>query len=142
MDPAVIFKIANLLALIAWIFLVFGAPLLPKVFSVVRYAVPVVLSLFYILALVVADPVEGGGFGSLAAVSALFTSDWVILGGWIHYLAFDFFVGCWIVERSKQEGIPHWWIFMPLFFTFMFGPIGLLLFLMLLGFRKWRAQSS
>jgi hypothetical protein len=36
-----------------------------------------------------------GGFSSLAAVAELFSNQWLLLAGWVHYLAFDLFVGTW-----------------------------------------------
>lgn len=48
------------------------------------------------------------------------------LAGWTHYLAFDLFVGAWIVRESARLAVeprPY------LFFTLMAGPVGLLSFL-------------
>jgi len=74
-----------------------------------------------------------GGFGSLPEVMKLFTDRWVTLGGWIHYLAFDLFVGAWIVEAGQREGLAWWRVLPALPVTFMFGPAGLLLFVLLRG---------
>jgi predicted TIM-barrel fold metal-dependent hydrolase len=48
-----------------------------------------------------------GGFSTLTAVSQLFSNPWMLLAGWIHYLAFDLFIGAWEVRDSAQHGIPH-----------------------------------
>ena len=74
---------------------------------------------------------EDGGFGSLAEVKALFGVDALLLAGWIHYLAFDLFVGAWIVRDAQKEWISHWLVLPCLFFTLMAGPFGLLLYLVL-----------
>jgi len=140
MTPSELFSLVSTFALVAWLYLIAAARWTPRVFSFVRYAVPILFSLVYIVCLLVGDPVEGGGFRTLEGVAALFTSEWALLGGWIHYLAFDFFVGCWIVSRSKEEGIHHLWVVVPLFFTFLLGPVGLLLFLILLGVRRRRGM--
>jgi hypothetical protein len=50
------------------------------------------------------------------------------LAGWIHYLAFDLLVGIWEVRDSHERGVPHWLVIPCLFFTFMLGPIGFLLY--------------
>ena len=47
------------------------------------------------------------GFGSLAEITALFSVPELLLAGWIHYLAFDLFVGAWEVKDAQQEGINH-----------------------------------
>jgi len=51
--------------------------------------------------------------------------------GWIHFLAFDLFVGRWIYLTSRTENRSVWVMGPILFFTLMLGPVGLLMFLML-----------
>ena len=74
---------------------------------------------------------EGGGFGSLEGVSILFSNPLILTAGWIHYLAFDLFVGCWEVHDSQQKGISHWLVLPCLALTFMLGPTGLALYLII-----------
>jgi hypothetical protein len=69
-----------------------------------------------------------GGFGSIAQVRALFSNDWLLLAGWVHYLAFDLFVGSWQVRDAQKHKISHLLVIPGLILTFMFGPIGLLLY--------------
>ncbi len=71
---------------------------------------------------------EMDSFSSLANVKALFTQDGAVAAGWLHYLAFDLFVGAYVVKKSKEAGIPRLVYSLILPFTFMFGPIGYLLF--------------
>jgi hypothetical protein len=67
-----------------------------------------------------------GGFDSLANVQLLFTWEWTALAGWIHYLAFDLFMGAWIAQQTEMRGLPRL-ILLPLLpLTFLFGPMGLL----------------
>lgn len=140
MSPDQVFSIVNLTALLAWIYLIGVARWTPRVFDVMRNAIPIVFALVYLTCLFLGEPNEEAGYQSLTQVTAIFTQPWVIVGAWIHYLAFDFFVGCWILAKSKAEGIGQGWIVIPMIFTFMLGPVGLLLFLILLGFRKWTAS--
>ena len=58
----------------------------------------------------------------------LFDRDGLLAAGWLHYLAFDLFVGTWIARRAGQLGIAHVAILPVLALTFLFGPIGLLAF--------------
>ena len=74
-----------------------------------------------------------GGFGTLPEVMRLFTNRWVALGGWVHYLAFDLFAGAWIVSEGQRDGLPWWRVLPALPLTFLFGPAGLLLFVVLRG---------
>lgn len=143
MTPESVFKIANSIAFFSWIYLIVVARLTPSVFRIVRYAVPILFAIVYVTALSLSAPNEDAGFQTLAQVTSLFTRPWAVVGGWLHYLTFDFFVGCWILEKSQSEGIKHRWIVIPMIFTFLFGPVGLLLFLSLLGvFRKKRAIQT
>lgn len=142
MDASTAFPLANGFALLCWIFLIGPARWLPRAFRVMRYAVPLAFTVLYIACLLIAEPVEGAGFRTLEEVSKVFTRDWMILGGWVHYLAFDFFIGCWILDKSKQQNIAHWLILVPLALTFMFGPVGLSLFLILLGGIRWQRSKN
>jgi len=68
------------------------------------------------------------GFGTLDAVASLFTIRGLLLAGWIHYLAFDLFVGSWEVSDARANGIHHLLVVPCLLATFMAGPVGLVLY--------------
>lgn len=70
-----------------------------------------------------------GGFGSLSAVARLFENRYALLAGWVHYLAFDLFIGSWQVRDAGRHEIRQWLVVPCLLFTLMFGPVGLLLYL-------------
>lgn len=89
---------------------------------------------FLVYALGFTPPVEGASFNSLAGVMALFSSPLGVLTGWVHYLAFDLFVGAWEARDAHRRGVPHWLLLPCLVFTLMFGPFGLLLYLFVRGF--------
>lgn len=131
MTPDQLFQMANPLALLGWIALLLS-PLAPRAARVVAAAaIPLLLSLAY-AGLVLAFWWEApGGFGSLPEVQALFTHPHIALAGWLHYLAFDLFVGAWEVRTARDEGIPHWAVIPCLILTFLFGPAGLLAFAIL-----------
>jgi hypothetical protein len=69
-----------------------------------------------------------GGFSSLEDVRRLFADPYLLLAGWVHYLAFDLFVGAWEVRDAQRLGIPHLLVVPCLVLTFLFGPAGLLLY--------------
>ena len=54
-----------------------------------------------------------------------------LTAGWVHYLAFDLFVGGWIATRAAETGMHHALLVPVLLLTFLFGPAGLLLFALL-----------
>jgi hypothetical protein len=89
---------------------------------------PLALSISYSLSLAVGLGGEGG-FSSLPAVRQLFADDWALLAGWIHYLAFDLFIGAWIARHTERAQLSRLILIPILPLTFLFGPVGLLLFL-------------
>jgi hypothetical protein len=48
---------------------------------------------------------------------------------WTHFVAFDLFAGRWVYLDSRDRKIPVWLVSPILFFVLMFGPLGLLLYL-------------
>jgi len=136
-----VFSILNLTAMVAWLPLVF----LPRqrwATAVVPVAMPAVLAIIYVVLVVVALPGSDGGFSSLAGVRALFDNDWGLLAGWVHYLAFDLFVGGWQVRDAQRRGIPHLLMVPVLVFTFLFGPGGMLLYLAIRSLARGKATAA
>lgn len=120
------FAIANLLAVAGWIALIF-LPRWPRLIAFVRLGVIGLLSIAYAaLIFVFAAQAEGASFSSLAGVGALFALPPLLLAGWIHYLAFDLFVGTVIAERSDARGLSRILQAPILLATFLLGPIGYL----------------
>ncbi len=92
------------------------------------FAVLCALYLGLLVTGMVAGGAEGAGFDSLASVQAIFDSPWGALTGWVHYLAFDPFVGRWIRNDARDPGYA---LSPILVFTLMFGPVGLLAYIAL-----------
>jgi hypothetical protein len=130
MPDETLFDAANTAALVAWVTIIF----LPRTLMLRRLVQVLVIGglcvAYTVLIQVHFFGVSGGGFGSLAAVQRLFSSTQVALAGWLHYLAFDLFVGLWIAWRGDALGMSRWLQAPLLAATFTFGPIGLLLFAM------------
>ena len=124
-----IFSLTSTAAMVGWLCLVL-LPRYPLLISALRNGLIGALSLTYaVLIMLYFFRVEGGGFGSIAEVRALFMSDGGLLAGWVHYLAFDLFVGLWIAQEADRIGTSRLLQAPVLIATFMFGPIGLLIFL-------------
>jgi prepilin signal peptidase PulO-like enzyme (type II secretory pathway) len=123
-----IFSIANLIAMLSWIVLAVAPRWIVTRKIILSGAIPLLLSVAYLILIVLFFGKSEGGFGSLAEVMKLFTNEWAVLSGWIHYLAFDLFVGTWEVKDAQEKGISHWFVIPCLFLTFMLGPIGFLLY--------------
>ncbi|MBC7942674.1 MAG: DUF4281 domain-containing protein [Chitinophagaceae bacterium] len=126
-----LFSVANQAALLGWLVLA-AAPLLPRwrdrLWWLAGIGLPLLLSAAYLVLVASVWGAVEGGFGSLSAVRVLFQNDSMLLAGWLHYLAFDLFVGGWIVRSAREAGIPHLAVLPLLPATLMFGPVGFLLF--------------
>jgi hypothetical protein len=126
-----IFQMSNLLVIPFWLLMI----LLPHW----RWTQRIVSSLWIVLpaallyaALVVPDFL--GLLGELAnpsveSIAALLGTQEGATIGWAHFLAFDLFVGRWAYLDSRTHGFSAWLVSPILFFVFMFGPLGLLLYL-------------
>ena len=128
-----LFQAASTSALIAWGALIL-LPRWPLLVGTLRYGLLGALALLYVtLIFGYFFGVDGGGFNSIAEVRALFASDPVLVAGWVHYLAFDLFVGLWIAGRADAIGLSRFLQAPILIATFMFGPLGLALFYAILA---------
>lgn len=129
-DPDILFTLGSRLALIGWAVLIFLPRRIALLLAIPKFAIPVLLGLAYsgIMAARFFD--SGGGYNSIEEVRALFAHDEILVAGWLHYLAFDLFVGVWIAERSDAIGLPRLIQTVILAATFLFGPLGLVLFLL------------
>src|SRR5688500_7721587 len=135
LDPHLAFSLAGLLAIAGWLGLLLALivePARPVAWAAARIVVPAILAVAYMLLLWDGfGAAEGGGFGSIAEVRALFADDSALAAGWLHYLAFDLFVGAWIACDGLKRAVPRLLLVPCLALTFLFGPAGLLLYLML-----------
>lgn len=131
---ATLFMVANLIAMVLWAALIlarFLKPLRPVVDPVCGYVAPALFAAGYLVLLVLNFGGAQGDMGSLVGVQILFSQPNMMLVGWLHYLAFDLFVGGWIARTGDAEGVSPWLLAPILFFTLLFGPVGFLAFVLL-----------
>lgn len=131
------FSMVNLLALIAWAALIL-LPRWPALLSGVLYLGVGLLCLIYAAGLIgvvsglIPNPGGGGvDFTTIAGVRSIFASDAGVTIGWTHYLAFDLFVGLWIARDGDAKGVSRLVQAPILVATFMAGPLGLFVWLLL-----------
>ena len=132
MSPDTIFSICTWGVMPAWLLLAL-APRWPWTQRLVHALwIPLLLAPVYAWALVTVGPApEEAGFGSLRGVMLFFTVPKAALAGWLHYLAFDLFIGAWEVRDAGRREIPHLAVLPCLVLTLALGPIGLGLYLLL-----------
>lgn len=144
-----LFTFANIWAIAAWAALI----LLPRgdiIKALIFFPGIGLLCLTYsvLLVLLMTGTVNDGGGGgvggsvsltTIAGVRAIFGSDGGVVIGWIHYLAFDLFVGLWIARDGDNKAIARWIQVPVLLLTCVAGPVGLLVWLF---FREPAARRS
>jgi hypothetical protein len=132
LNPELIFELASSAAILGWLLLTIGIMVRPSALKRILLlvggrAVPILLCIVYLALLInYWGSAPGGNFGSLEGVAQLFSSRGKLLGGWLHYLAFDLFIGRWIIDdtiNGNRSRIP---MALTLPLTFLFGPVGLL----------------
>jgi Domain of unknown function (DUF4281) len=132
MTPDTIFSVCNSIAMIGWLLLIIISPFWFYTDKLLIGLVITLFSVIYIWLITLSfQPGDFEKFGTLDGVMSLFTNKTAVTAGWVHYLAFDLMVGIWIKKNSVKYGISHWLIIPCLLFTFMLGPVGLLLYLII-----------
>ena len=140
MAPEQAFTLASTAAMLGWLLLVGAVLAAPgKARKGLLWTggrlVPLLLAAAY-LALLMWHwrSAPGGHFGSLDGVATLFASRGKLVGGWVHFLAFDLFIGRWMIDDVLARRAPRWHLLPCLPLTFLYGPVGLLLHF---GLRRW-----
>ena len=138
MTPEQVFSVVNSIATASWIMLA----ILPRqrwvTATVTGVVVPLLFAVVYVGIVAATVGRTPGGFSSLAGVAALFSNPWVLLAGWIHYLAFDLLIGTWEARDARERGVPYLLLIPCLVLTFLFGPAGWLLYM---GVRLTKRRS-
>ena len=134
MTYAVLFDVVNASVLPAWALLILAPKWSWTQKLVHSMLYPLLLGAVYIGGMIMAamgHGAQGGGFTSIDGVRTLFSSDVGMIIGWTHYLVFDLFIGAWEARDARRVGFNHWLLIPCLLLTFMLGPIGLFLYLVL-----------
>ena len=128
MKAETVFQICNSAAPVGWLLMIVAPRWSWTKRLVLSGLFPLVFGLVYLTLIVLFFGKSEGDFGSLQGVAKLFENPFALTAGWVHYLAFDMFIGAWELNDSQKHGVPHAIMIPCLFFTFMLGPIGLILY--------------
>jgi len=139
MDSNTLFDLTSAIAACAWALMIFTPRWKYTQRAIQTIAIPGVLSVFYLGIVITHFSTGLPDFSSLREIRVLFSNDYMLLPGWIHYLSFDLVIGSWILTKSQAQGFSHWLVAPVLLLTFMMGPVGLLAFFILyyLKIREW-----
>lgn len=141
-SPEAVFSVGNSTALIGWVILLFLPRRFFPVVWIPHFVIPTLLGLAYAMLLLSSFGSTDGNFSSIEGVRSLFADDRALTAGWLHYLAFDLFVGSWIALEADKIGVPRI-IQAPIFLaTFMFGPVGLVIFMVLKTTAGWKTKRE
>jgi apolipoprotein N-acyltransferase len=132
MSPELQFQLVNIVPLPFWFLMIFlpgwwvtrrlmETHLAPALFALL-YAVLILPALPAILPMLASPP-------NLETIRNELTKPEGFVVAWIHYLAFDLFVGRWIYLDSRERGASVWLAGPCLFLTLMLGPLGYLCYL-------------
>jgi hypothetical protein len=141
---SLIFNFCNILILIAWGAIIISPQKKISEILISYPWIPLTLSLFYIYFIIISGGLMEADFSSLNGIVTLFkkATPESAAAGWLHYLAFDFWVGTWIIKHSRKEKISNKIIVLPLLFTFILGPVGILVYSFILLAKKSFNQAS
>ena len=131
MKPETIFLILNNLATAVWILMIFAPKWKVTQAIISKYIVVIILGIAYAFIIVTSfGKLNFMDFASLDGIMKLLHSSdkWRTNAFWFHYLAFDLFVGTWILKDSQKNSIPHLLVIPCLLFTFILGPFGFVLY--------------
>ena len=141
---------ATVVALTGWAILLF-LPRRSLLLTVVLYLGVGILSLTYVVGLigVMSGVLDPGGpyattvnFFTVEGLRAVSTTDAGVVIGWIHYLAFDLFIGLWIARDADAKQFSRILQAVVLLLVLLAGPAGLLLWLVIREKAARRAARS
>jgi hypothetical protein len=126
-----LFSIGNLLILPFWALMI-AAPhwrWTRRIIESPLVAVPPALLYAAVVLPRVAEILPAVARPTLAGVSQLLGTPAGATAAWMHFLAFDLFVGRWAYLDSRERNISAWIMAPALFLILMLGPLGFLLYL-------------
>ncbi|MDW3221467.1 MAG: ABA4-like family protein [Paracoccaceae bacterium] len=127
MTPEILFSHVGTAAMAGWALLILGPRRFTWFNAIPLWIIPAGLSAVYAALIFSRFSGMGGGFDSLANVAILLTDDWALLAGWVHFLAFDLFVGAVMAARMDRVSVGRLVQAPILLSTFMLGPLGFLI---------------
>lgn len=123
-----LYEIVNTLILPAWLMIMFASQWRWTNKIVLSGYYSLAFSVVYLLLIIFNFDLNNFNFSTLENVKQVFTNDYFLLAGWVHYLAFDLLIAAWIVKDSKENNVQSLILLPILAFTFYLGPIGYLFY--------------
>lgn len=134
MTPDKLFELFSGFVLLGWLALLVAPLRRSLAVTTARWVAAILCGAYFAMlaaGLTGTGPPTGASFNTLEGVRLLLSTPQALLAGWVHYLAFDLFIGAWQTEDAPVANIPHWLLLPCLALTFVAGPVGLLCYLLL-----------
>jgi len=126
-----LFQFSNLLVLPFWLLMIFLPhwALTKRVMESIWPVIPVALMYAILVVPGIPQLLPELMQPNAASVAAMLGQPAAATIAWIHFLAFDLFVGRWAYLDSRRREVSVWLASPALFLILMFGPLGLLVYL-------------
>jgi hypothetical protein len=130
-NPELLYSAYTLTVAVFWLLLIV-APKWIWTDRIVHTAfVPLALILWVLLLSALAPPApEGAGMGSIKAVMLLIGGEYGTLTLWTLVMGWDLLAGAWLARDARRRGIHHAWVIGCLVLTFVYGILGLVVYLL------------
>ena len=126
-----VFSASGLLVMPIWALLIL-APRWSFTLAVVRSPLVVLPAALLYAALILPgllDVLPALARPELGSIAALLGTPTGATIGWVHFLAFDLFVGRWVFLDARERGLSSWLVSPVLVLVLMVGPLGLATYL-------------
>jgi len=131
MDYELLYSAFTLTVSVFWLLLIVAPKWIWTDRIVHTVLVPLALFLWAIVLSVLGPPPpEGAGMGSMKAVMLLLGGETATLTLWTLVMGWDLLAGAWLARDARRRGIHHAWVVVCLVLTFVYGIIGLVLYLL------------
>jgi hypothetical protein len=142
--PSILFFVVMAIAIVGWLSLLAFPRRHWANFWFAGVGIPVVLSLFYVVVLIMywfqEPPGNYGAIFNLSSLYAMFDNDGLLLVAWISILGMDLVAGAWMARKAAQTRMPYVYLLPCLIMTFIFAGIGFTMFMVAMAFgERWPA---
>ncbi len=132
MTPSMLFTFMNILSATGWILILIVSRFWKGADAFLVCIVVALLAAAYSFFNFAHIGEAGGiaGFSTFEGVTKIFSNPWLIDAAWAHIVGIDLIIGMLIKNNAAKHGIPYGLVVIILLVTIVFGPMGLLLYLL------------
>jgi len=133
MTPSTLFTLMNILSAAGWILILVISRFWKGADTFLVCIVVAILAAAYSYFNFAHIGEAGGiaGFSTFEGVTKIFSNPWLIDAAWAHIVGIDLILGMLIKNNAAKHGIAYGVVVIVLLVTIVFGPLGLLLYLLI-----------